>query len=339
MLNNLLGDPLLTARMVSGLGGPPPQLEWLLDADPMAKLFRHGDDDPAEEPRPRQIRYDNVARLDGVLCVSVVASVGDESYRFWIDRKRSCIKTVELPASIAGQQVEMEGWTVKSLELELKHASFEPFKESFQLANMPGADFPANPKYVRAMIPLPPAPPHRRLGATLPSFSVADRSGRVNVNAEGYDAPLTLWLVGQSSESSDPGLETVTWIQNLSSGLERAKPEIRQRLRPVVLAEATTVETLMRAGVDKTRWVVIKDREFDLAEQMGLNPGDVMLSDESRRILWIGDARLPSDVASLTGVAADTLAGIDVPQRLRQQWRSDQQAYQRKLQQVRYPAP
>lgn len=337
VLENLLRDPLLTTRMVSGLGGPPPQLEWLLEGDPMAKLFREDPAAAASETQKRQIRYGSTAMRDGVPCVSVVASVGDDSYQFWIDRQRSCIKSVELPIAIAGKGIEMEGWVVESLELELHQASFEPWPGSFQLSQMPKATFPDQPKYVRALVPLPPAAPHRRMGSTLPEFSVGDKNGRFRITAAGGQTPLTLWLAGTTNDDADPAApEFLPLVQSLSTWLMQDGSPQSQQLRAVALVEDVLVDPLMRAGIDNTPWVVVRDRRGELSERIGLQPNQLMLSNQSRRILWIGDGRDAGDVASLAAVVQDALHGTDVPNRLQRQWQADRQAYLSKLQELRY---
>lgn len=339
VLERLLGDPILTARMVAGLGGPPPQLEWLLDAEPMAKLFEVDEKSTADEQPLQHIRYQSISERDGVWCVVVVASTGDESYRFWIDRDRSCIHAVELPAVVAGQPIELDGWTIESLELVLHEARFRAGEAPFVLEQMPKFDFPKRPQYVNALIPLPPPAPHRRLGSTLPNLSVGDRAGRLNVTQRGFDRQLTLWLAAADTPESQAGLDTLALVRAISGGLDRSSKEANASVRPVVLANEQSADTLEQARVGPAGWVLIKDSQAELTQRLGLKPRQCLLSNAKGRVLWVGQANVPIDLASLPGVLQDTLAGYDVPKRLRDQWQSDRQAYQQKLAEVRANVP
>ncbi|MEM0925851.1 MAG: hypothetical protein AAGJ83_07425, partial [Planctomycetota bacterium] len=116
-LPRLLSDAILADRMTLGLGGPPPQLEWLFDTDPMARLFDG-------EASPERIEYGSSSTRENHRCWVVQATRDGDTYRFHIDQERSMIVAIDLPIALAEQSQSLNGWKIRSLELLLKDASF-----------------------------------------------------------------------------------------------------------------------------------------------------------------------------------------------------------------------
>jgi hypothetical protein len=328
VLEKLLLDPILTSRMVSGLGGPPPQLEWLLDPDPMAKLFPPRGD--AVDGAPA-IEYEGLAERDKRPCVVIRARVGKDLYRFWIDREQSLIRCVELPVSMAGRQVALDGWKVHSLELVLSDASFMPPKAAYELSQMPKAVLPARPRYLRSLVPIPPPRPDPRLGQTVGAFKRTDLAGQSVITHRGVDRALTLWYLGLPPSESQTVLQS---IRTLADWLRQSPAPIRGPIRPVAVVDQDSARLLVDAGLGQTDWLLLLDRDQSLQEQLGIEPGNVALVDSQSRILWIGSASAPADVAALGAVIGDAIAGVNVPEQTLRQSESDHAAYRQKLEEL-----
>ena len=329
VLANLLRDPLLTSRMTSGLGGPPPQLEWLLDAKPMARLF---------QPQST-IEYEGTETEREHPCVVVRATAGEETYRFWIDRSRSLVRRVSLPVSIAGTSVELDGWTVKSLELVLMEARFSTSEPSQDTDPMPQSKLPPRPTWVRALVPLPPRQPSRYLGSRLESFQVTAANSGSPVSHLGAGTALTLWLIPTKESSSERGAAFLRSIYMVAAGLGRLDPSLLQNVRPIALTDDKSLETLSKLAVEDAGWILIRDPDHDLASRLKLRSGQMVLSDSSGTLLWIGSLNSPTDSVVLPNVISDALAGVDIVRRLRDQWKSDFAAYQKKLTEVTITEP
>ncbi|MEM6470585.1 MAG: hypothetical protein AAF802_13595 [Planctomycetota bacterium] len=346
-LPRLLGDSILAARMTLGLGGPPPQLEWLFDADPMARLFE------SDESNQR-IEYDGFSSREGFSCLVVAAAAGNDSYRFHVDRARSMIVAVDLPTSLAGNPVELDGWKIRSLELLLKDATFQKPERPLQLTNMPRSTGPDKPTFVRSLIPLPPPLPHPQIGAAVESFKSVDLTGKIRLGHRGIDRPLTLWFVTpEVSDASDPGL--LRSIQTMNSLSLALAPKARSLVRRIVIGDGESVRTLSQnvpgsglgepgyssegVGQPGSGWVFVDDSRGRLTRALSLSEGQFALSATDGRIRWIGDPSRPGELESLSNLVTDTLAGVDVAEKLRERWRADRKAYEEKLRELSVPRP
>ncbi|MCO8122698.1 hypothetical protein NHH03_13200 [Stieleria sp. TO1_6] len=317
-LSLLLQDPILSERMVAGLGGPPPQLEWLFDPDPMAKLFTDAAADAIE--------YQGIDESDGVKCVVVHAVVDRDRYRFWIDPDQSVIRNVDLPVSMAGQAVQLEGAKVHSLELSLVGATFDPPQEPFELPQMQHFDFPPQPKYLRALVPLPPPRPNPRLGSRVPGQKRTDRG-------------VTLMVACHRQTTADAEPQNIHAVQSLAAWLAHSPEEVRSRVQPVALVDQAAQRILDQSSVASIGWALLRDDAGRTQQRIGIDAGQAAAMDASGRLVWVGDPRSPLDISVLGTVVIDTLAGIDVPQRMREQWQSDRSAYQAKLKTLAVPTP
>ncbi|WP_145390681.1 hypothetical protein [Stieleria neptunia] len=342
-LEKLLRDPILTARMVSGLGGPPPQLEWLLDPNPMGKLFgrstgsKESAGQEAGESEQRSIRYDGMARRENVQCVVVETVAGNDVYRFWIDPQRSLIHCVELPVAMAGKRIELEGWQVHSLELVLTGASFRPPESPYRMEEMPESDLPRRPRYLRSLVPLPPPPPDRRLGRRVAAFQVVDRTGRVTVTERGVGRPLTLWYAGLAQSVDAGDVKNMRAAEVLSVWLRQSPESIRDNIIPVAVVNDSTGRMFTDAGLANGFWVVLAQRSDNGTRNLDLEPGRAMLVDSRGTVVWVGDPFSPADIVSLSAITRDAITGVDVARQIHQQWEADRDAYQKTLDELRIP--
>ncbi|MEO1615719.1 MAG: hypothetical protein AAFV88_07730 [Planctomycetota bacterium] len=333
-LKRLLGDPLLATRMTSGLGGPPPQLEWLFDSEPMAKLFR-GDSEQAT----RTVRYSQPVKRDGVPCIVIETVSGDESYRFYIDQPRSIVIAIDLPISLAGQEVRLDGWRVRSLELVLENATFEPPDVSLTLSAMPGAKLPRSRKFVGSLIPLPPPPPSPRVGSVLDPFTGQDLTNPIRVNQRGVDRQLTIWYAapefdGSNNESLVSTLQAMNSIA-IASANQRGSDVVRR----VAVGPPESLRRLNQNGARESGWLLVPDPGQSIRSKLGIEDETYALTATNARVYWLGDPSVVGDLASLGSIIQDTLSGVDVPKRLRERWETDRRAYEAKLQELRAPFP
>ena len=319
-LKRLLNEPTIREKIVAGLGGPPPQLEWLLEPDPMAKLF---------DGKQADIQYGGIQSRDNADHVVVDAVADGERYRFWIDGNASLIRNVELPISLAEEsQHTPEGWRVRSLELRLPNATFAPTGPPPKLAEMRFADVPTQPKYVRAMVPLPPSAPHRMLGRWLEPFEATDVTNRWSISERGAGNDFTLFANVSSDERGAALLQSVSLVQ------AQVPPTLRDRLATVVLVDGKTMPQF-----DPSRFLVVQNGQARVSQRMGLDTGAACLIDREGRVLWFADSPQWIDPASVVSVLTDSASGVDVPARISSAWQANQNAYRQKLAELRVDAP
>ncbi|MFU7559758.1 hypothetical protein [Stieleria sp. JC731] len=316
-LELMLRDPILTSKMKAGLGGPPPQLEWLLADDPMANLFRG--------KQVSRIEYVGIMQLQNVNCVVVLAEVEGEYYRFWVDRQRSIVKLIELPTSVAEVEVTVEGFRIASLELVLADATFNTSSAPFPSA--PKNDFPSRPVYLRSLLPLPPHAPHPQLGRELSKFRVRDASDRYDVTQRGVDRLLTLFIATNDAAESNVAAD-MQLISFASLQLANLTPEQRAQVRPVVVTSPDRAAQLRQIGVEQSEWILVSApaalREFDS------RPTAVLINARGK-CLFAAHQFMANQLTTLPAIISDTLAGVDVTDTLLKQWQADQKAYREKL--------
>ena len=334
-LEHLLSDPLLTDRMTAGLGGPPPQLEWLLDANPMAKLF--GDDESIAE-----IEYEGIQSRDGKTCVMVRAVAGDDRYRFWIDPRVGLIHSVDLPVSMAGKSVQMDGWEIRSLELALVDASFQEPSEAWQRDSLPHWDFPRIPRYVRGLIPLPPPRPSSRVGERVPPFVIQnDARGspiKIPTQVPGRARGMSLFVVTQPSSEDPDQANNVQLVQMFADWHSRLKSELQSAVTPILLADSTSIRFFRQAGLADKRagWILANDERTSVAKNpLNVAAGNAILMDARGTLLWTGRPVSPLELLSLSGIIADASTGVDVAKQIQSQWNADYNAYEEKLHELR----
>ena len=114
-LDEVLADQSVADAVAGGPAGPPPQLEWLLSADPMATLF---DDQTRFERLPDDELHDRTHRR-------VAATTAGRRYTFWIDEATGVIARVELPIPTIPRTTPQDP-VIESLTLEMREATFSP---------------------------------------------------------------------------------------------------------------------------------------------------------------------------------------------------------------------
>lgn len=305
----LLSDPLVAARLSAGLAGPPPQLEWLLAEDPMRGLFEAG----------LSISFAEDGPIDGHRCRRVQAEGQGERYVFWVDANRGVIRRVDLPPPLPGR--DGVSGTISRLRLELAGASFVPGGPPSM------TPLPTRPRYVRNLVPPPPPEPPKILGRRPPSFSIADVSGHHRVTEQGGDREVTVLVrIGDGQRSLEALAAARHWAAMLPA-------ELRRRAGVMLVVDETAPQSLgaeLRRSSDE-ELPVLDDREGRLAEAIPLPSGGAAMLDSRGALVWLQPSLTAASLPTLGTVLADVLAGVDVPGRLRQQWRTEREAYRQAL--------
>ena len=304
-LEKLLADPVLAGRLTSGLAGPPPQLEWLFAAEPMKRLF--GDD--------TRFEYQGVRPIGERPCRRIRVSVDGDRYVFWIDRSQGTIRRVELPPIHSPASPDIPAQQMQ-LTLELSGASFAAPDGDPAVAPLP-----ARPQYVRRFVPLPPPEPSRMLGRRCEPFQLVSVDGAVELSDSGSDREVTVIAL----VTGDPGaLATAAALQHWQSMMP---PSMSRRVRSVLVVDETARELLPR----EITLPVIIDRQDVAQGRLRLSSGAVAVLDSRGRLAWTQRGLAPSGLAAFGATVADVLDGVNVPERLRDQWQSDRDEYRRQL--------
>lgn len=85
----LLADPLVSERLSAGLAGFPPQLDLLLNPQPLSRLI----DDSAA------ISFRTPTAIDGRACYVISVKRGEAEYLLWIDQASMLLRRLQLPQS------------------------------------------------------------------------------------------------------------------------------------------------------------------------------------------------------------------------------------------------
>ena len=305
-LHGLLSDTVLSDKISAGLAGPPPQLEWLFAMEPMKRLF--AEEHTIEFSEPRSIR--------DVQCQVVRVQANDEEYRFWIDQDERVIRRVNLPPVLAPPEYlafdHESGVESMRLTLELDGATFAPPKDPPKIDAMP-----RTPRFVGRFIALPPIEPPSELGSKPPAFRIRDQTDQVSLP----DREVTVLFAATEIDTNSNALFTtfslVQWGAMIS-------PDLQQRVRLGVVVD----EGSFRQLPHDFPLPLFLDNERVVRNSLRLGPGDLVIQDRSGRIVWFQRGFTADGLARLGLIVGDVLDGIDVPARLRQQWRSDQRTYE-----------
>ena len=303
-ISDLFADTVLNDRIAAGLAGPPPQLEWLLAAEPMSGLFEGEHEIAFEQPR----------EIDEKPCQIVRVIADGDRYRFWIDQRSSLIRRVDLPPILVPIELlaQSSGESV-GLSLELNDATFQAAVEQPELAELP-----RRPKYVGHFIPLPPEEPSSRLGTEPSSFTTRDQSGRVSLSNSGSDRELTvlLFIDSQSSDSQSSAMSLAHWASMMPSGTQ-------QRVRVAVITDEQGFRRLPR----DFPLAVYLDDDQAIRTAYGVRPRDLVVVNRQGRIDWVHRVAAAESLSLLGPIIGDILNGVNVPLRVREQYRTDAATY------------
>lgn len=187
-LDRLLADPVLTTQLSVGGAGPPPQLEWLFSAEPMARLFGG----------TAEFAWGVSEAIDGVLCTAIRVHDASDRFTFWIDLPSSLIRRIDLPSVVLPMSSPSGVLANREIALTVRlvNASFEsPDVDD----DSPG--LPRSPQWVRRLVPPPNEAPDWTSWRTndLELVDSAEAPLRSN-RAPGLTAPF-LVLVGLPSKN------------------------------------------------------------------------------------------------------------------------------------------
>jgi hypothetical protein len=310
-IDNLLSDTVLRERVVAGLAGPPPQLDWLFAAKPMERLF----------DGPYQIRFGKSVTVDQQDCLTVVVLADDEVYRFAVDRRRGVIRRVQLPSILAPVRFQTNGMENSSagspsqairLTLELDGATFESPTEQPALAQLPRL-----PRFVSHFIPLPPDEPSRILQTRIGRFNVRDQSGRVTLTHHGFDVDYTVMLFSDNHPSQmASAANLIQWVAVMPSS-------VRHRIGVALLVNEEAFRLLPR---DCPLPLFVDDGE--IRKTVSVEQGDLVIVNRDAQVVWFQKGVTPESIVQLGRIVGDLLDGVDVPARLQSQWQSDSRTYQ-----------
>ena len=317
VINQLFADEVVNERIAAGLAGPPPQLEWLFASEPMKGLFSG----------EHTIEYDKSRELAGRRCVTINVVAGSEVYRFWIDSRVGVILRVDLPPVLVPIQLmpsSPEADRSVRLTLELAGATFQTPEKQVSMTELP-----SRPKFVRRFIPIPPEKPRSILGSRARRFSVRDQSGTIQLTQNGADRDITVIMFSQhadASNSSKPGLDPGAAF-GLANWANMMTAEFQQQVRVVVVTDEPGFRSLPR---DFPLPIVI-DSEHAVESALRVTAGETAILNREGQIAWIQPDLTTDSLSRLGRIIADLIEGIDVPERLRQQFQADKATYETML--------
>ena len=300
-LDSILSDSILAARMQAGLAGPPPQLEWLLADESMARLF---DDD-------YEFAFGNGETVEGHRCHVIRVDAQGDRFQLWIDERLGVIRRVDLPLS--SLPISIPSSSSMKLTLELSGATFRSRQQ--QIEPIP---LPARPRYVRRFVPLPPIEPSRILGARPNRYRLADRNGNVRLDAERNDKRIQ--VLGRFS-GSDAELGSLAILQAWNT---RLPPEVSSKTAVIVVVDRSALGRLPLS----LQLPIAIDEDQTADRQLALEPGGLVILDPQGRIAWFQPYVTSETLVAAGAVIGDLMKGVDVPERLREQWRGEVRAYQ-----------
>ncbi len=295
-------DLIFQQHLSAGLGGPPPQLDWLFAAEPMKLLF----------DQQHRFEFGSEQSIENRRCQSVIVRADAKRYTFWIDMDAGIVREVELPSVFASPgpgspPVEM------TLTVQLSEATFQPSTQP------PTVDpLPNEPKFVDRFVPLPPDEPDRSLGLTM------NHELLQGLGAAGRPANVSLLVCFRDPQVSMALMELLSyWHRQLPADMA-SQVRVLELRRPT--ADQTLTSTVLAA--DPNRW----------ASAFGSSSGGIGVLSKTGELLWTQPGLVPAELPALGTIVADVLAGIDVPRRLRGEWRTAKDAYDMEIQR-RYRPP
>ncbi|TWU16027.1 hypothetical protein [Allorhodopirellula heiligendammensis] len=306
-LPRVLDDEVLRARLSAGLAGPPPQLEWLLADHPMQKLFT------AET----EFEWLRPASIDNTELQRISVTSRSERFVFWIDANTSLIRRVELPLpdfGVSGAGIDRSHWT---LRLELQSATFQPPSAA------PASTFPLpprQPKLVRAFVPLPPPPPSELIGRSVSLRPLATAISRQQGALwQGND-----YLLVAAPPDNPP--DRAAWLQSWMQAIPvLASPQFRHT-RVFFVSSQRDVHDALRGLPASAASLVAPSLVDKLVRQLRLDAGAMALLQadtgrgENGQVLLSETATNASTLSNVFAVIRDAQAGIDVADRIQQNY-------------------
>lgn len=310
-LEPLLSDEILVELLGSGLAGPPPQLEWLFAAEPMQRLFDSG----------HHFNFGPDRVIDGCPCLSVAVDAAGKPFRFWIDRSLGLIRRVDLPPVVSLAADDSPG-EIK-LSLDLNGASFDTPQSGPSFAPLP-----AGAKYVRRFVPLPPIPPPDVLGTRAARFRLTSSNESLTLTEVGADRPVTVLLLYASDASSTAAAGMLQHWAGMMT------PSLSGRVRVLIVADQSAVNFVP----GHFALPIVIDPGGKVAAAYRIQPGSVVVLRPGGEVGWVQPELNSESLVQLGAIVGDVLEGIDVPQRVRDQWQAATADYQTKLRQQRIPS-
>ena len=293
-LPRVFSDPVLSDRVAAGLAGPPPQLDWLLSKDPMAALFAS----------KQTIEYDDRREVEGRACRTIEVRDQQAAYRFYIDERDYLIRRVDLPRVTIEPTPDQDPETI-DLVIELKKARYNQRDLPTFWQEELHREQPREPRAVDRFVSPPPPEPPRHWGRTPKSYRVTDARGKEILSSRGGPVKATIVIPEVDSDSKQLAITLAQWVEGQGE-------DVRNQLRLVALR--------------------YEDREAAIA--LGMSPTSTKPADRigivnSKGVLiWSSPFVDPAVINSMTGVVIDTLAGVDVAERVRDQWEESTRRYQ-----------
>lgn len=309
-LDVLLSDPILAGRIQAGLAGPPPQLEWLFSADPMKRLF---ESDVSFKSLPQ-------TRIDERWHQTIEATNRNDRYVFYVDANRSIVRRIDLPsipvssiaaataASFAGNSPRKTPQI--QLSIDLRDASFDAPLTPVKLNG-----FPRQPILVKRFVTLPPPRPSTRLGKQIETFRLPLNNSSQRFESSRPRSKATVLLQLPANPSAQLALLTLDgWYRRLQS-------TTRDQIQCIAIASLP----LQKEMQDALTVDVAVDRQGLASRAFGIDGGPdggraLAVLDASGRIAWWQSSIDANTMPMLSQIMADVLQGVDVPQRVRQQW-------------------
>ena len=307
-VEDLLSDAVLSEKMSAGLAGPPPQLEWLFALEPMKRLFVDG----------YQIEFAEQSTIQNIQYVIVRVQADEEEYRFWIDPNERVIRRVNLPPVLAPPQYSTgeSGAESMRLTLELEEATFAPAKEQAKMDQLP-----RSPRFVRQFIALPPVEPPAALGKEPAAFQTRDQTGQIALSQRGADRDVTVLFAATDTQANWNALLTTSALVHWNAMMSA---DLLQRVRVGIVVD----ETSFRQLPSDLGLPLFMDGDRLIRSSLNLQSGDLAMLDREGRIVWFQRAFTANDLSRLGLIVGDVLDGVNVPARLRDQWRSDRNTYE-----------
>lgn len=304
-IESLFFDPILRDQIAAGLAGPPPQLEWLFSKEPMKPLFR----------RDHRFAFDRPDAIDGRRCRIVSVNADGEQYRFWIDQEFGIIRRINFPSMVA-PPVPGKPPLQMTLTMDLTDASFDASRQTPDVAPLP-----TEPKYVSRLIPLPPIAPPKIIGTIPSSFRIQSADKRITLSDAGSDREVTIAFRYSDDDRSNAAVAVLQqWHAQMPSTLV-------SKVRVVVLAPPALASQI----ATQVSLPIVVDQDDAAARALDLAPGTLTIQQDNGRIAWAQSDFSHAAMVSLGAIVADVIQGIDVPSRVRDQWKEETDAYDKAI--------